>query len=240
MSNPGKLHGVYKDDTSLLKRNNQRKEFEAGNYDRAFSDHDNFTKLPVDNTTGDPTEYTTTVVEAGSGDSTASLRDAVGGQLRLQTAGNETDSVQIQKPEVFKLASGKKLWYAVNVAMSSITQMDMAIGLCVTTTTVTDGVTDGVFFRTVDGETALDLVTEKNSAETEIALLTTMVATTAYTMEFEFDGTNVDAYLDGVLKGTTALTIPDDEEVAITFAIGNGEAAVATCDIDWFSCTQLR
>ncbi|RLC77705.1 MAG: hypothetical protein DRJ03_26420, partial [Chloroflexi bacterium] len=39
----------------------------------------NFTQLPIDDTTGDPTEWTTTVVEVGAGDSTIALTPAAGG-----------------------------------------------------------------------------------------------------------------------------------------------------------------
>ena len=238
----GKLHSKYKDDTLLATRNNLRMEFPAANFDRAYSFNDDFITLATDDTTGDPTEYTMNVVEAGAGNSTATLADAVGGVLRLTSAANENDGVQLQtKSEPFMLADDKPLWYGVRVKFPKATQFDGAFGLCITTTTVTDGVTDGVFFRTADGDAALDFIVEKDSTETSTEAITTITTNTWYTLEFEFDGTNVEAFVDGTSIGAAAATnIPDNEELAVTFAATNGESGAVNTDVDWVRVTQLR
>ena len=55
-----------------------------------------FTQFPTDDTTGDPTEYTSTVVEAGSGNTTIAQTDASGGQVLITTAANENDGGSYQ------------------------------------------------------------------------------------------------------------------------------------------------
>ena len=73
---------------------------------------DDFEGMPVDDTTGDPTEWTVTVVEAGTGDSTMTLQNAQNGVVKLQAAGNEDDGVNAQrKGEAWKLTTSDPLYF---------------------------------------------------------------------------------------------------------------------------------
>lgn len=47
---------------------------------------ENFVRWPVDDTTGDPTEYTSTVIEVGAGNSTCALTPAAGGNMIMTCA----------------------------------------------------------------------------------------------------------------------------------------------------------
>lgn len=206
---------------------------------------DDFVRMPVDDTTGDPTEWNLTIVEVGAGDTVTSLESGVaGGVLLITNAGNDNDGLQAQlKGEAFKLASGKPLYFGVKLKISSATQSDLMVGLCINEGASPDilgAVTDGVYFRKIDGTTTCNFVLEKDSAETATAAWT--AATTAYvTLEFYFDGTYIDFWVDGV-KGTRPVTtnLPDDEELTVSLAWLNGEAAVGTCRIDWIRCIQFN
>lgn len=186
-----------------------------------------FTILPVDDTTGDPTEWTATVVEAGAGDSTTYLKeDAQSGWLRINAAGNEDDGVNLQlKGESFKLTSGDFIYFNTRFQIDEATQSDFMIGLCIgSSTTALGGVTDGIYFRTVDGSAAMTFVTEKDSTETSTAAATLAAATTYY-LSFVCDGTGtVCGYVNGTLVATHTTNIPDDEALTVTIAYLNGAA----------------
>lgn len=203
-----------------------------------------FVRMPVDDTTGDPTEWNLSIVEAGAGDTTQVLESGVvGGVLLVTTSGNEDDGLQMQlKGEAFKLASGKPLYFGCKVKISEATQSDLMIGLCIQDSgpDILGAVSDGIYFRKIDGTTTCNFVLEKNASETATAAWT--AATTDYvTLEFYFDGTNVDFYVDGV-KGTRPVTtnLCDDEELTVSFAFLNGSAQSNTCRIDWIRCIQFN
>lgn len=186
-----------------------------------------FVNLPVDDTTGDPTEFTTTVVELGTGDSTVYLKDdAQTGWLRINAAANENDGAQIVlKGESWKLTSGDKLYFNTRILIDEATQSDALIGLVIGgNTTLLGGMTDGIYFRTVDGSAALTFVTEKDSTETSTAAATLSAATTYY-LTFVCDGTStVHGYVNGTLVGSHTTNIPDDEALTVGIAYLNGAA----------------
>jgi len=200
-----------------------------------------FVYLPVDDTTGDPLGFTNTIVEAGAGDTVTILSDQVGGELNITTAGNEDDGISMQvKGEAFKLDGAYPLYFGIRFRCNSATQVDLLAGLCITDTTLTAGMTDGVYFRKADGSTSMYFVEELNSAETAGAVLT-FAANTWYILEFVFDGTYVDSYVNGTLQTRLAVTtLPNDEELTPSFEVLNGEAAVTITRIDWIRCIQIR
>lgn len=190
---------------------------------------DDFVRMPVDDTTGDPTEYTVTVVEAGTGDSTVTLKDdAQTGWLRINAAANENDGAQIVlKGESWKLSSGDYIYFNTRFLIDEATQSDFLIGLVIGgNTTLLGGMTDGIYFRSVDGSTDLNFVTEKNSTETATKAATLAAATTYY-LSFVCDGTGtVYAYCNSTLVATHTTNIPDDEALTVGIAYLNGAASM--------------
>jgi len=186
-----------------------------------------FVSLPVDDTTGDPLGWDVTVVEGGTGDSTTTIKaDAQTGWLRINAAANEDDGVNLQlKGESFKLTSGDKIYFNTRILVDEATQSDFLIGLCIgSNTTLLGGMTDGVYFRKVDGSTDLNFVTEKNSTETETKAATFAAATTYY-LTFVCDGAStVHAYCNGTLITSHTTNICDDEALTISLAYLNGTA----------------
>lgn len=200
-----------------------------------FVEH--FEHLPVDDTTGLPSEFTSTLVNA----STVALSAGVaGGTLLITTAGADNDGANVQlKGEAFKLASGKELYFGCRFSISEATQSDFIIGLCITDTTLLGGMTDGIYFRKVDGSTAVSFVLEKDSTETSTSAMT--ADTSYHTLEFFFDGTYADFYVDGV-KGTRPVTtnLPDDEFLTPSVHFLTGDNAAITMNIDWMRCIQIN
>jgi hypothetical protein len=201
-----------------------------------FVEH--FERLPVDDTTGLPLEFTSTLVNA----STVALTAGVaGGVLDIATAGAENDGVNMQlKGESFKLASGKELYFGCRFSITDATQSDFIVGLCITDTTLLGGTSDGVYFRKVDGSTDVKFVLEKDSTETESAAILT-ADTDYHILEFYFDGTYIDYYVDGVKQTRPAVTnLPDDEELTPSIHFLTGEGAGKHLYVDWMRCIQLN
>jgi hypothetical protein len=196
--------------------------------------------LPTDDTTGDPTEYTMTVVEAGAGDSTAVLAD---GTLLFTCAANEDDGINLQlKGEAFDFATGNLTYFGIKLQTNDATQTDLLVGLCITDTTLLGGMTDGVYFECLDGSTDINFVLEQDSTETtSAAAVGTLADDTDIILEFLFDGTNVDAWVNGVLQTRLATTnLPDDEQLTPSIAFLTGEAVANTLTVKWMRSIQIN
>lgn len=188
-----------------------------------------------------PVGWTVTLVEAGAGESTITKPDGVGGELVLTTDANEDDGVQLQVAgESFKLsASQSATYFGCRVKTGEATQSDFILGLCITDTTLLGGMTDGVYFRKVDGSTSVATVTEKNSTETETTGVLTVAADTYYLLEWFFSGSSVRFYVDGVLVATHTANIVDDEEITPSIAFLSGNAAAETLTVDYVRAIQI-
>lgn len=183
---------------------------------------------------------TSTLVEAGAGESTVAMTDAAGGQLLITTDANEDDGVNLQfSPEAFKLASFNYFYFGTRLKVSDATQSDLFIGLAVTDTTILGGVTDSIGFLKVDAATTLSAYVNKNSTATTTTVAST-IGTSFITLELVHDGSVLEAFVDGVSAGTIATTnLCDDEELRPTVHFLTGEAVAKTLTIDWIRIIQI-
>jgi hypothetical protein len=190
----------------------------------------------------DAADWTVTTTEAGAGDATEALADADGGVLVItnDAADNDLDFLQ-KKGESFKFVAGKKLWYKCRFKILEVLQCDAHIGLTITDTTLLD-VTDGVYFKTDDGDAYLDFGVEKDNTATAATAIATLVANTFVEVGFYYNGVDgIEYSVDGVVKGTAAVTnLPDDEELTVTFGIQNGEAVANVLSIDYIMVCKER
>jgi hypothetical protein len=185
--------------------------------------------------------WTTTLVEAGAGESTVTVPDAAGGTLLLTTDANEDDGINFQKiGENFKLSTSQQACYfGIRFKISDKTQSDFIVGLCITDTALLGGMTDGVYFRKVDGAATVNVVTEKNSTETETLAVSTMVNDTYVILEWYWDGTSVEFFVDGVAVAQHTANIVDDEELTPSIHFLAGEAVVKTMTVDWIRAVMV-
>jgi hypothetical protein len=182
-----------------------------------------------------------TVTETDSG-ATQALTDGDGGLLLVTNTAADNDLVGLQKKgESFRFASGKKLFFEARFKVSDATQSDLAIGLQITDTTPLD-ITDGVFFIKADGSTSVSFSVEKNNTATTTTAVATMADDTFITLGFNYDGGSVMEYcVNGVVTGTSVTTnLPDDEDLAISFALQNGEAVAKTMTVDYIFVAKER
>ena len=186
--------------------------------------------------------WTTTLVETGAGETTVALvAGAAGGNLIITTDAAENDGANIQaQGEAFLAASGKELYFGCKFQVSEATQSDFLVGLCITDTDLLGAMTDGIYFRKVDGSTTCNFVLEKGSTETATSAFT-VAASTDYTVEFAFNGTNVDFWVNGV-KGTRPVTtnLPDTEYLTPSIHCLTGEAVSHSMTIDWIKTIQIN
>ena len=185
--------------------------------------------------------WTTTLVEAGAGESTVTALDASGGALLLTTDAADNDGINLQmKNESFLPSATKSLYFGCKITLSEATQSDIFIGLSVLNTTILGSLPVRIGFRSVDASASIGFESE-GSTELTIEGVGTLVDATAITLEVLWDAAagEVRYYVDGVLKGSNALgTALPNAEMAFAVHFLTGAASVETCAIDWVRVIQ--
>lgn len=187
------------------------------------------------------TDWVVTTTEAGSGSATEALAaDERCGALLLTNDNADNDLDALQSAEEFvSCPAGKQVWFETKMKISDATESDFFVGLSITDTTALAS-TDQVGFLKADGSTAVAAVSVKNSTATTTSGVHTM--TTGYvTLGFHWDGVSkTKFYVNRSLVASHTANNPDDEDLAITIHIQNGEAVAKTCTIDYFYVCQER
>lgn len=205
-----------------------------------FEFFNDFTR-PTDYDTND---WTLTTVEAGAGSATEAIGNLAGGVLVVtnDAADDDSDFFQSTK-EVFKYDATKALEFEIRCKISDVTQSDFIAGLCITDTTPLAN-SDGIFFRKNDADTIPDFVVCKNGTETVVELPAALANDTWVKLGFYYDGNTahkLQIFVNDIRVGAAALTnVPDDEELAITFGLQNGEAVAKVLSVDYIRCIQQR
>jgi hypothetical protein len=184
-------------------------------------------------------DWTVTETDAGA---TQALTDGDGGLLLITNTAADNDLVSLQKKgESFRFESGKALFFEARFKVSDATQSDVVIGLQITDTTPLD-VTDGVFFIKADGAATVDFRVEKNNTATTASAIATMANDTFIRLGFYYDGSSaVQYFVNGTYTGSSVTTnLPDDEDMTVTIAIQNGEAAAKTMTVDYVYVAKER
>ena len=194
-------------------------------------------------------DWVITTTEGGSGNASEALGAGDGGLLVVTNDDADDDSDEFQWAggsggviESFKYEAAKGLYFKTRFKVNDATQSDFAVGLVITDTTVIDGTTDGIFFRKADGATSIELVIEKDSTETTVSC-GDAADDTFMTLGFYYDPKirKFSVYKDNVKVGTGVNTnAPDDEELAVSFAIQNGAAAAKIMTLDYISAGKER
>lgn len=184
-------------------------------------------------------DWTVTETDAAA---TQALTNGDGGQLLITNGNTDDDLVGIQKVgESFRFESGKRLFFESRFKVSDATASDVVMGLQITDTTPLD-VTDGVFFIKGNGDTAVDFLVEKNNTATTASGVADMADDTFVTLSFAYNGSDEIVYaVNGAIAGSSVVTnLPDDEDLTVSFALQNGEAAVKTMTVDYVYVAKER
>lgn len=186
-------------------------------------------------------DWTVTETDAGS---TEALTDGDGGQLLLTVTAADNDCISMQHVgEAFLMALGKKAWFKARFKVSDATQSDVLFGLVIRDTSPLIN-TDGVFIRKDDGDTNIDFIVNKNSTESSVEGVGTLVSDTFISVGWYWDGVDTFAiFVNDAQVGTlsyTAASFPDDEELTVTMHIQNGEAVAKTMTVDYILASKER
>jgi hypothetical protein len=205
-----------------------------------------FESLPADDTTTDPTEFVFTTVEVG-GTSSAVLGDVSGGALTITCAGNENDGVSLQlgnanTGEWVDFSEQYTTYFGIKFQVNDADQTDFFAGVAVTDTALLGGVTDGMYFRSVDETAVLNFVMEQDSVES-VTAVATLADAADVTAEFYYSGSNVYVYINSSLVATIADTdanFPNDELMRLSLEFLSGEAVANTCQVRWLRLIQIQ
>jgi hypothetical protein len=204
------------------------------------------TGTPMDDTTGDPTRFVTTVVEAGVGDSLTINAASAGEKLLITDAANEFDGVCLTlRGEAFRLTAAKPFYFGAKIK-SSRTDADFVLGMCETLAaylaaaahTVIAANLEGAFFF-VGTTAAIKAQVYKDNVQSSTADAASALGTAAHVYEVYWDGTYVNFYYDGVLVTQTATTLADGDLTPVLH-FRNGSANVTTCTVSWMRAIQVN
>lgn len=201
-------------------------------------------------------DWTVTETQIGA---TQALADLDGGCLVLTNSAADDDVNAIQKAvEGFRWQAGRMLFGKSRFKVNDATQSDIAVGLCITDTSViASAPTDAFYFLKSDGAATMVFRVGKNSTYTASGTILTLANDTFYTVGFTCDGvahvrSGVTYYDFRIFAGTsdnppyiTTLAVPaanvcDDEDVTPTFALQNGEAVAKNASIDYLLFGKAR
>lgn len=206
----------------------------------------NTAACPTDDTTGMPTEFTNTLVNA----TTFAHTDVLGGGILITPAGAENDGITLQLGdelggvgESVSFALRYPTYFHITLQVADADQTDWLAGFCITDTTLLGGMTDGMYFRKVDETAVVNFVLEQNSLET-VTAVATMQDAVDIDLEFYYaaDG-NVYVYVNTALLATIADTdvyFPNDELLRLSFEYLDGEAVGNTCTLKRFGFIQVQ
>jgi hypothetical protein len=202
----------------------------------------NFTHLDVDDNTRDPTEWEMTITEAGGGVSTVVVTDEPTGAILITTAAQAVDGINMQLGAALgcniNLNGDHPLYFGTSFEINDVDQTAIFAGVGVTDVDWLGGLTDGIYFRSIDESADLYFVTEMNEVE-NATLVATLEDDTRITCEFLYFnypevGPQVRVFINGgevsaARTLATAATFPDDELLRLTVEFTTGEAVANTC-----------
>lgn len=188
----------------------------------------------------DPLGWTTTVVEVGAGTTEFDPSNSEGLIGTITTAANENDGGSYQLlGENYIFDADHHIYLAAQIQINDADQTDFLIGLGITDTTPLGGISDAVYFESLDGSTDISIVSEKNSTETTGGTTGTLVDATLIYLEYYWDGTALEAFIDGAsIYLATPANVPDDEALRPTIHFLTGEAVANTCAFARFKVRQ--
>jgi hypothetical protein len=202
-----------------------------------------FTHLASDNATGDPTEWGLTITEdGGGGDSTVVITDTPSGGILITTDNQAVDGINMQLGAVagenIDLSGDHPLYFGTVFRINDVDQTAFFAGVGITDVDWLGGLTDGMYFRSVDESADLYFVTEQDAVE-NTTLVATMADDTNVVAEFLYFnypevGPQVRVFINGAEVSAartlaTAATFPDDELLRLTVEFTTGEAVANTC-----------
>jgi hypothetical protein len=185
--------------------------------------------------------------------------DAQFGALKCATAGADGDTVVLQLlGESFRYVVGKRLWCFIRVNLTDVDDQAAIFGLfplsadaAIDTYAEAVALDDGIFFKKAEAATEFDFDTRKDDVQTDTPLCTGTFTDSAYriigfTVDLAgnvhaWDGTTLDDLTEVATVNVNSTSLPDDEDLTLTFGFENGTGADAEdLTVDWVFIAQER
>ena len=180
-----------------------------------------------------PPGWTETVVEVGTGTSDFIGTATAGYVGNIVTAANDNDGWSGQlSGSSFELTADQDLYFGCEFEINDVTQSDFFMGLAVTDTAILGGVADRIGFQSLDAAATMTFMLEKSTVETLSASLLTLVDATLAYVEFYWDGTGIEVFVNGASAATPVVTnLPNDVALRLSLEFLTGEAVAQTMKI---------
>lgn len=206
--------------------------------------------FPVDDTTGDPTQFVSTVVEVGTGTTTFANETTAGRAGLITTAANEYDGTNAQlRGEAFKLTADDPLYFGVALKVSDADAVDLLVGLAETDTALLNttgshavdyGTSDVIGFLSLDATAVVSTQDVVGGVVKAAANASTSLAdNTDIILEMYWTGSRLEYYVNGSLVTCVTASFPDGD-LTPTINFRSGETAANTCSIKWWKCYQIN
>lgn len=207
---------------------------------------------PTDDTTIDPTRYAMKPIETGAGGTGIStvLNSLTAGELFvLRTANADYDGLNLQlKGEAFELTANLPLYFGIKTKISVASLSDFLVGLCETDEDLLNesgshailmtGM-DGIFFSCLSASTTIAAKTYTAGVQIQTADAAVAMDTAYHIYEWYWNGTQLEAYLDGALVVTYTADWPT-EDMTPSINFRTGAAANPTMEVAWLRCIQIH
>ena len=155
----------------------------------------------------------------GTNDAITLVKEEPGGVVEIHTGDTDDDTTTLTAANsTFQLdaASARKIWFETRIKVDVMTDLAIFVGLAsvdeaIVTDAVGDDWTDAVGFYINEGAASQDiqLLTAVGNTETSTSLSTDL-GNSYVILGFYYDGTQVHAYVNGVLKASTSSNLPAD------------------------------
>jgi len=196
------------------------------------------------------TDWVLTTQETGTATEVVA-DDEIGGVLTVTngTSNTDHDNHQLSKDggtndsETYQFAVGKKAWFDTRFKSNDGDKVTIHVGIyIVNTDPVATAPSDGVYFKVTTATGAISFLSRKNSVETSAGGLTTLGNDTFVRLSYYWDGVDTFTIFVNGAKVTTAGsgTLPDDEYMAVSFAVENGEGTANTLELDYIFMAMER
>lgn len=204
--------------------------------------------FPVDDTTGDPLGWTSTVVEVGTGTQVFTASTTAGEIATITTAANEYDGGNYQiKGEGVKFVASKPFYAGAQVKFENGTKSDFLFGLCETDTTLMATSTahaiavtgDGAFFATLAGSTDVNVYTYDGGASKNNAAVDTTLDNAYHWYEIVSDGSTIEFYFDGTKVSCFTADLPDGD-LTLSLNFRAGDDSVEVCSVKDLRVVQVN
>ena len=158
----------------------------------------------------------------GTNDTITLVSSETGGVVKIHTGDTENDTTALTAANAsFTLdaANARKLWFETRIKANDITDLSIFVGLAsaagaIETDAGGENWEDALGFYIVEGAASQDIVVLGASGDTEATTsLSTDLGNSYVVLSLHFDGTQVEAYVNGVLTATITSGLPNDGTV---------------------------